>query len=152
MIFSLLFELVLVVGVSVLAHGVIAYVIAPKRAKKSILDAISYDQEFQSILLQSLVTASSKPMHWKDENGQDFMKSPMDLISRLISERFQADFKSYLGGKQSEMIRDLEGNAQNSMNMMPDNPMLALAMSQIPKKYLPYIQIIANLMLQQKQP
>ena len=152
MIFSLLFELVLVVGVSVLAHGVIAYVIAPKRAKKSILDAISYDQEFQSILLQSLVTASSKPMKWKDQDGEEFMKSPMDLIARLISESFQADFKSYLGGKQSEMIRDLEGNAANSMQMMPDNPMLALAMSQIPKKYLPYIQIIANLMMQNKQP
>lgn len=150
MIFGLLFELVLVVGVSVLAHGVIAYVIAPKRAKKSILDAISYDQEFQSILLQSLVTASSKPMHWKDENGQDFMKSPMDLISRLISERFQADFKSYLGGKQSEMIRDMESSAQNSMANMPDNPMLALAMAQIPKKYLPYVQMIANLLINQQ--
>lgn len=150
MIFSLLFELVLVVGVSVLAHGVIAYVIAPKRAKKSILDAISYDQEFQSVLLQSLVTASSKPMHWKDENGQDFMKSPMDLISRLISERFQADFKSYLGGKQSEMIRDMESSAQNSMANMPDNPMLALAMAQIPKKYLPYVQMIANLLINQQ--
>jgi hypothetical protein len=150
MIFSLLFELVLVVGVSVLAHGLIAYVIAPKRAKKSILDAISYDQEFQSVLLQSLVTASSKPMHWKDENGQDFMKSPMDLISRLISERFQADFKSYLGGKQSEMIRDMESSAQNSMANMPDNPMLALAMAQIPKKYLPYVQMIANLLINQQ--
>ena len=150
MIFSLLFELVLVVGVSVLAHGLIAYVIAPKRAKKSILDAISYDQEFQSVLLQSLVTASSKPMHWKDENGQDFMKSPMDLISRLISERFQADFKSYLGGKQSEMIRDMESSAQNSMANMPDNPMLALERAQIPKKYLPYVQMIANLLINQQ--
>jgi hypothetical protein len=151
MIFGLLFELVIVVGLSVLAHGVIAYIIAPKRAKQSILDALANDHEFQAQLMQSLVTASSKPMHWKDENGQDFVKSPMDLMSRLISERFQADFKSYLGGKQSEMIRDMESNAQNSMTMMPDNPMLALAMSQIPKKYLPYVQMLANLLLQQKQ-
>ena len=146
MIFGLLFELVLVVGVSVLAHGIIAYVIAPKRAKKSILDAISHDAEFQSELMQSLVTASSKPMKWKDERGEEFMKSPMDLISRLISDRFQADFKSYLGGKQSEMIRDLESNAQTSMQMMPDNPLVALALSQIPKKYLAYVQILMNLM------
>ena len=151
MIFGLLFELVIVVGLSVLAHGIIAYLIAPKRAKKSILDAISYDQGFQAQLMQSLVTASSKPMHWKDENGQDFTKSPMDLISRLISERFQADFKSYIGGKQSEMIRDMESNAQTAMTSMPDNPMLALALSQLPKKYLPYVQIIANLLLQQRQ-
>lgn len=89
--------------------------------------------------------------NWKDENGQDFVKSPMDLISRLISERFQADFKSYIGGKQSEMIRDMESNAQTAMTSMPDNPMLALALSQLPKKYLPYVQIIANLLLQQRQ-
>ena len=151
MIFGLLFELIIVVGASVFAHGVIAYVIAPKRAKKSILDAISHDAGFQSELMQSLVTASSKPMKWHDEHGQEFVKSPMDLISRLISDRFQADFKSYIGGKQSEMIRDLESNAQSSQQLMPDNPMLALAMAQIPKKYLPYVQMIANLLLNQQQ-
>lgn len=151
MIFGLLFELVIVVGLSVLAHGVIAYLIAPKRAKASILDALANDHGFQAQLMQSLVTASSKPMKWRDKDGQEFEKSPMDLISRLISDRFQADFKSYLGGKQSEMIRDMESNAQNSMSMMPDNPMLALAMSQIPKKYLPYVQMLANLLLQQQQ-
>ena len=151
MIFGLLFELVIVVGLSVLAHGVIAYIIATKRAKQSILEALANDHEFQAQLMQSLVTASSKPMHWKDESGQDFVKSPMDLISRLISERFQADFKSYIGGKQSEMIRDMEGNAQTAMSTMPDNPMLALALSQLPKKYLPYVQMLANLLLQQKQ-
>lgn len=149
MIFGLLFELILVVGVSVLAHGVIAYVIAPKRAKKSILDAISYDQDFQSVLIKSLVSASSKPTTWKDDKGQDFVKSPIELLSSIISQKFQADFKSYIGGKQSDMIRDLESNAQNAQALMPDNPMLALAMSQIPKKYLPYVQLMANLLLQQ---
>lgn len=151
MIFGLLFELVIVVGLSVLAHGVIAYIVAPKRAKMSILDALANDHVFQAQLMQSLVTASSKPMKWKDANGEEFMKSPMDLISRLISDRFQADFKSYLGGKQSEMIRDMENNAQNSMAMMPDNPMMALALSQIPKKYLPYVQMLANLLMQQQK-
>lgn len=148
---GLLFELIIVVGVSVLAHGIIAYVIAPKRAKKSILDAISHDSLFQSELMQSLVTASGKPMKWRDEHGQEFVKSPMDLISRLISDRFQSDFKSYLGGKQSEMIRDMESSAQNAQTMMPDNPMLALAMSQIPKKYLPYVQLLANMLLQNQR-
>ena len=145
---SLLLELVLVVGLSVLAHGVIAYVIAPKRAKMSILDAISSDVTFQDTLIHSLVTSSSRPMEWKDASGQPFTRSPLELLSSIISSKFQADFKSYLGGKQSEMIRDLEGNAQNSMSVLPDNPMLALAMAQIPKKYLPYVQILANLMMQ----
>lgn len=148
---SLLLELVLVVGLSVLAHGVIAYVIAPRRAKQSILDAISTDVGFQDTLIHSLVTSSSRPMQWTDASGQPFTRSPIELLSSIISNKFQADFKSYLGGKQSEMIRDMESNAQTSMQMMPDNPMLALAMSQIPKKYLPFVQIIANLMLQQHQ-
>lgn len=148
---SLLLELVLVVGLSVLAHGVIAYVIAPRRAKQSILDAISTDVTFQDTLIHSLVTSSSRPMQWTDASGQTFTKSPIELLSSIISSKFQADFKSYIGGKQSEMIRDMEGNAQTSMAMMPDNPMLALAMSQIPKKYLPFVQIIANMLLQQNQ-
>ena len=151
MIFSLIFELGLVVGVSVVAHAVIAYVLAPRKAKQGILDALVSDTHFQSMLMQSLVTAGSKPMKWTDEKGEEFVKSPMELVSRLISERFQADFKSYIGGKQSEMIRDMEGNAQTAMSTMPDNPMLALALSQLPKKYLPYVQIIANLLLQQRQ-
>jgi len=147
MIFGLLFELIIVVGASVFAHGVIAYVIAPKRAKKSILDAISYDQDFQSVLIRSLVTASSKPVTWKDDKGQDFVKSPIELLSSIISQKFQADFKSYIGGKQSEMIRDMESNAETAQQLMPENPMLALAMSQIPRKYLPYVQLIANMLL-----
>lgn len=150
MIFGLLFELVIVVGLSVLAHGVIAYVIAPKRAKMSILDALANDHEFQAQLMQSLVSASSKPMKWKDDKGEEFMRSPVELLSSIISSKFQADFKSYLGGKQSEMIRELETNAQTSMQMMPDNPLVALALSQIPKRYLAYVQILMNLM-QQKQ-
>ena len=148
---NLLIELIFVVGISVLAHGIIAYVLAPRKAKQGILDAISQDITFQELLMRSLITNASKPMAWKDANGQDVTKSPLELLASIISGKFQADFKSYLGGKQSEMIRDLEGNAQNSMAMMPDNPMLALAMTQIPKKYLPYIQIIANLMMQQRQ-
>jgi len=147
---GLLLELVLVVGLSVLAHGVIAYVIAPRRAKQSILDAISTDVSFQDTLIHSLVTSSSRPMQWTDASGEPFTRSPIELLSSIISSKFQADFKSYLGGKQSEMIRDLESNAQQSMQMMPDNPLMALAMSQIPRKYLPYIQIIANLMRQQQ--
>ena len=147
---SLLLELVLVVGLSVLAHGIIAYVIAPRRAKQSILDAISTDVTFQDTLIHSLVTSSSRPMQWTDASGQPFTKSPIELLSSIISNKFQADFKSYIGGKQSEMIRDMESNAQTSMQMMPDNPLMALALSQIPKKYLPYLQILMNLANQQR--
>ena len=150
MIFGLLLELIIVVGLSVLAHGIIAYVIAPKRAKQSILDAISYDQDFQGVLIRSLVTASSKPVTWKDDKGQEFTRSPIELLSGIISQKFQADFKSYIGGKQSEMIRDMESNAENAQVLMPENPMLALAMSQIPKKYLPYVQLVANLLMRQQ--
>lgn len=151
MIFSLIFELGLVVGVSVVAHAVIAYVLAPRKAKQGILDALVSDSHFQALLMQSLVRSSSQPMKWIDEHGQEFLKSPMDLMSSIISQKFQADFKSYLGGKQSEMIRDMEKNASESSQMMPDNPMLALAMAQIPKKYLPYVQMLANILLQQQR-
>lgn len=141
-------EIIVLLGALVVApllHLVIAYVIAPKRAKLGILEALVGDPDFQEKLMAALVVASSKPMNFKDENGQVVSRSPIQVISSVISGKFQADFKSYLGGKQSEMIRDMETNAQTSMQMMPDNPMVALAMSQIPKKYLPYLQILMNL-------
>lgn len=148
---SLIFELVIVVGISVMAHIFVAYEFAPRMSKKAILNALVSDSKFQGQLMQSLVTASSKPMHWKDEAGQDFVKSPMDLISSMMSDRFMVSFKGFVGGKQSELIKDMESNAQNAQTMMPDNPMLALAMSQIPKKYLPYVQLLANMLLQNQQ-
>lgn len=148
--FSLFIELVLVVGASVLAHAFVAYVLAPSRAKKAILSALISDPEFQSQLMVSLVTNASKPMKFKDEQGQEFMEAPIKLLARIISVRFQADFKSYVGGKQSEMIRDMENNAQTSMATMPNNPLMALALAQIPKKYLPYLQILMNLSQQQQ--
>ena len=83
--FSLLIELVIVVGVSVLAHMSVAYIIAPERAKKSILNALVYDKEFQMSLMQTLVTASSQKMKWKDENGEEFSRSPIELLSSIIS-------------------------------------------------------------------
>ena len=152
MIFSLIFELGLVVGVSVVAHAVIAYVLAPRKAKQGILDALVSDTHFQSLLMQSLVRSANQPMKWTDDHGQEFVKSPIELLSSIISNKFQADFKSYIGGKQSAMMKDMESNAENAVSSMPDNPMLALAMSQIPKKYLPYVQLLANLLLNQQKP
>ena len=148
---TLLFELTVVVGLSVLAHAVIAYVLAPRKAKMAILNAIVKDTNFQNQLVASLIAASSRKMKFKDENGEEILKSPIDILGGILSDRFMVSFRGYVGGKQTELIKDMEGNAQQSMLNNPDNPYLALAMSQIPKKYLPYVQLVANLLLKQQE-
>lgn len=147
---TLLFELSGVIGLSVLAHAVIAYVLAPRKAKQAILDSIVQDTNFQNQLVAALIAASSRKMKFKDETGEEMLKSPIDILGGILSDRFMVSFRGYVGGKQTELIKDMEDNAQTSMASSPDNPLLALAMTQIPKKYLPYIQIVSNL-LQQNQ-
>ena len=146
MIFSLLFELVLVVGLSVLAHAVIAYVVAPKRAKNGILEALVSDNDFQEEIVLSLLENFFKKTKWKDNNGETVEIEPIQLVSNYIL----TGMKQWINGKQSEMTQELEKNATEAMQIDPTNPMMALAMQQIPKKYRPYIQLVANYLNQNR--
>ena len=131
-----------------LVHLVIAYGVAPRKAKESILNALATDTDFQQQLMQSIVYNFSRPMKFKDENGNEFSDTPINIFSHLGANVFIAEFNKSLNGQKESMTKELEANAQTAMAAMPNNPLLSLAMQQIPKKYLPYIQIIANLMLQ----
>ncbi len=150
----ILLEIIVLLGALVVApllHLIIAYVIAPKRAKLGILDALVGDSQFQEKLMGALVISSSKPMQFKDEQGQNVTSTPIQVISSIISSQFLQTFNKSIAGKQSQMIQDMERNAETSMQMMPQNPMMALALQQIPKKYLPYLQILMNMYANQNQ-
>ncbi len=152
MIIPLLYDLVLVVGISVLAHAAIAYVLAPKKAKQGILDALMYDETFQTSLTAQIVSNFLKPVKLKNKDGETIEDTPINIFSKIASSHIEGWMKSWIGGQQSQLVQDLEKNAQESMAIMPNNPLMALAMAQIPKKYLPYAQILANLLVQNQQP
>ena len=144
---NILYILVLISALLVapLVHLIIAYGIAPKKAKSAILEALINDNEFQALLMQSIVVNFSKPMKFKDNNGVDFEETPINIFSKVFIENFNKS----LNGQKESLTKELEANAQTQMANMPNNPLLGLAIAQIPKKYLPYLQIIANLMLNQ---
>ena len=130
---SLLVELILVVGVSVLAHAGIAYGLAPRKAKQGILDAITSDQDFQGILIDSVV--KNLMSKYTDPEGKEHLK-----IDPLISRAMDA-FKSYVQAQQKEIEKSAGEFAEMAVQN-PDNPMLAMVLSQVPKKYrwlLPFV-------------
>lgn len=140
---SNLLLVILVVILSVIApllHLVIAYVVAPKRAKEGILDALVSDQEFQGILVATLMKNLMTPVQVKLPDGQEIMQLPIDpLLRRAIT-----GLEDWIKGKQGKMVQDMTQKATNE-NLSVDNPIAALAMSSIPKKY----QWIVNLALKQ---
>ena len=138
--------IILVVILSVVApllHLVIAYVVAPKRAKEGILDALVSDTEFQSILVTTLMKNLMSPVPVKMPDGQEIMQLPIDpLLRRAIN-----GLEDWIHGKQGKMVQDMTLKASQE-NLNTDNPIAALAMSSIPKKY----QWIVNLALKQGIP
>lgn len=143
---SNLLLVILVIILSVVApllHLIIAYVIAPRRAKEGILDALVSDTEFQGILVSTLMKNLMSPVPVKLPDGQEVMQLPVDpLLRRAIT-----GLEDWIKGKQGKMVQDMTQKATNE-NLNIDNPIAALAMSSIPKKY----QWIVNLALKQGVP
>ena len=120
--------------------------INPKRSAAKVKDSLVNDDDFRTDLVQFLTEDMFKPIKWRDDKGNTISKEPVSIIS----DHMLAGMKSWINGKQSEMTQELEKNATESMSAMPDNPLMALALQQIPKKYRAYIQIAANLFNQNK--
>lgn len=139
-----IFVLIGALVIAPVVHLIIAYGIAPKKAKESILNALVNDDNFQTLLMQSIVINFNKKMKFKDNNGVDFEIEPINLFSDIFIKKFNQQ----LNNEKESMVKQLTSNAETHMAAMPQNPLLSLALSQLPKKYLPYVQIIANLMLQ----
>lgn len=142
---SNLLLVILVIILSIVApllHLIIAYIVAPKRAKEGILDALVSDPEFQSTLTGALIKNLMSPVPVKLPDGQEVMQLPIDPILR----RGVQGLEDWIKGKQGKMVQDMTLKATNE-NLNTDNPIAALVMSQIPKKY----QWIVNLAMKQQQ-
>ncbi len=134
---SLLAELVFVVGISVLAHAAIAYVLAPRKAKESILRALTDDQDFQTRLVESILNNFLKTKTVVLPDGSEKVVVPIDPII----QRAKDVFAEYIQGQQKEIEKSASEYAESAIGNT-ENPLLALALAQIPKKYrwlLPFI-------------
>lgn len=134
---SLLFELIVVVGVSVLAHMGVAYLLAPRKAKQAILDALVNDDDFQLNLVDTLMrNLMSKRI---SQDGKEYL-----AIDPIILRAKQA-FQEYIETQQKEIERSAGEYAENAIANQ-ENPMLAMVLSQVPKKYRWLLPFVAQFM------
>ena len=126
--------------------GILVLGINPKMAAQKVKDKLTSDDDFREDLMVMLTQDLFKRIPWKDEKGNTVEIMPIEIVSDYLI----TGMKQWINGKQSEMTQELEKNAAESMQVMPENPLMALALQQIPKKYRPYIQIAANMFLQQQ--
>ena len=138
---TLLEELIFVVGISVLAHAGIAYVLAPRKAKESILKALTEDQDFQTQLVESILNNFLKPKTVILQDGSQKQIVPIDPIIQRAKEAFQA----YIEGQQKEIEKSAGEYAENVIANQ-ENPMLAMVLSQVPKKYRWLLPFVAQFM------
>lgn len=123
-----------------LVHLVIAYYIAPKRAKAALLDALIHDDEFQTDLIGSIVKNLLRPIKFKLPDGAEVEMPAIDPVLK----RAMTGFTDWLHGQQGKMAQTITQNAaaQNQMLAAGQNPLIALAISQIPKKFQWIIPIL----------
>ena len=145
--FLLLLLLALSLTVAPLVHLIIAYVVAPKKAKQAILDALIGDDHFQELLIGSIVKNLLRPIKVKDENGVETMMPAIDpVLKRAIS-----GLEYWLKGKQGKMQQEMGEQSSEIQNQIAQggNPVLAMAMAQIPKKYRWLISLVMSQFQQQ---
>ena len=138
---TLLEELIFVVGISVLAHAGIAYVLAPRKAKESILKALTEDQDFQTQLVESILNNFLKPKTVILQDGSEKQIVPIDPIIQRAKEAFQ----EYIQNQQKEIEKSAGEYAENVIANQ-ENPMLAMVLSQVPKKYRWLLPFVAQFM------
>lgn len=138
---TLLEELIFVVGISVLAHAGIAYILAPRKAKESILRALTEDQDFQTRLVESILNNFLKPKTVVLPDGSEKQLVPIDPIIQRAKEAFQ----EYIQNQQKEIEKSAGEYAENVIANQ-ENPMLAMVLSQVPKKYRWLLPFVAQFM------
>jgi hypothetical protein len=116
-----------------LVHLVIAYWVAPKRAKAALLDALVHDDLFQTELIGTIVKNLLRPVKFKLPDGSE---SEMPAIDPVL-KRAMTGFTDWLHGQQGKMAQTItqSAQAQNQALAVGQNPLVSIALAQIPKKY-----------------
>lgn len=136
LILDLLILAIIIPGAALIGHLYVAYKFAPERAKRSILEALTGDQDFQNDLMKSILNNL-----FKEVKDGDKSVIPIDAMISRAKSSFQEWIKA-------EIPKVPEGAMAEMMPMQQDeygNPIqdigLNLVLSQIPKKYRPYLMM-----------
>lgn len=132
----------------VLVAFLFVIVINPSKASQKVKKAILDDEDYIEDVIAAITAGLFKPIAWKDEKNQIQNIMPIEIVSNYLL----TGMKQWINGKQSEMTQELEKGATEALAEMPQNPMQGLMLQQIPKKYRPYVQLLANFLLQQRNP
>ena len=132
---------------AVCGHLIVAYKLAPRRAKEGLMDALISDDEFQVALISTLIKNLMREVPVKLQDGTVKTMPAVDPVLHHGLEKFN----KYLEGKSGKMMEEV-GKAATLDFSQTENPLLSMALSQIPKKYVPYVHILMRIMQGQQQP
>lgn len=135
-LYFLLILAIIIPALALLGHIMVAYRLAPERAKQGILEALINDVDFQSSIVVSIVNNFMKTQ--KDGSGKEFI--PLDIFIQRAKDSFKTYFEGQSKGLEKEMDEALETGA------LTQNPMMGIVLSQIPKKYRGVVLMAMNYM------
>ena len=155
-------NVLLVLGVfgAVLGHLVIAYIIAPKRAKQGILDALTDEPEFGKSIMAKLLEYAVSEIEF-DIDGKTQKIVPFNsVMNRAISEikawmsdegrkQIQDDISSYFEALKAQTANVVD--TAIATQAQTTNPLVGMLVSAgVPKKYIALIATAAQMFMRQQ--
>ena len=140
-IIDLLILAIIIPGAALFGHLYVAYRFAPERAKSAILDALTGDQDFQNDLMKSILNNL-----FKEVKDGDKSVIPIDAMISRAKGSFQEWIKAELPKvPEGAMAEIMPMQQQDEYGNIIENPLSGIGMnmilSQIPKKYRPYVMM-----------
>jgi hypothetical protein len=136
-------------AIAPLVHLVIAYYVAPKRAKAALLDALVNDDTFQLQLIGTIVRNLLRPIKFKMPDGTE---EDMPAIDPVI-KRAMTEFQMWIQGKQGKFAQEMtqQMTELGDIQAQGGNPLEAILLAQIPKSFRKYLPIVMQIIQGRQQ-
>lgn len=152
----------LVLGVfgAVLGHLVIAYVVAPKRAKQGILDALTEDSTFGNAIMAKLLEYSVSEIEFVSDGKTHKIVPFNSVMGRAISEikawmsgegrqQIQRDISEYFESLKAQTANVVDTAIASQAQTM--NPLVSMLIAAgVPKKYIALIATASQMFMRQQ--
>lgn len=137
LIYFLLILAILIPALALFGHLYVAYKFAPERAKRSILDALTGDQDFQNDLMKSILNNL-----FKEVRDGDRTVIPIDAMIARAKTSFQEWVKAELPKVDPSIEATMIQPTQDEYgNVVQPDIMTNIILSQVPKKYRGYVAL-----------
>lgn len=136
LVLDLLILAIIIPAAALFGHLYVAYRFAPERAKRSILEALTGDQDFQNDLMKSILNNL-----FKEVKDGDKSVIPIDAMISRAKASFQEWIKAEIPKVPESAMAEIMPMQQDEYGNPIQDIGLNLVLSQIPKKYRPYIMM-----------